>query len=150
MSELWDPRTGKTQQNRAMMTFHSKDYRYLLNLGRTYDTTSNVEQTDVSTVFPVTDRVSLIGRWLWDSVTNRTVGSLAGIEYTTCCWSAQFVQQGYLTGDNKLENRLLFQVTLKGLGSGGGAGPQLDDAIYGYSEREKLRYANVKGTSALP
>lgn len=138
-SGLWDPDTGDTEEGRSQLVFHSEDYRYLASLGHTYSR-DELEQSDVATVFPVTDRVSLIGRWVYDSRLDRTVGSLAGLEYNNCCWSVQVVHQNYLTDDRELDSRLLFQVQLKGLGSSGGSSAPISQAIYGFDERESRRF----------
>jgi len=138
-SGLWDPDTGDTEQGRSQLIFHSEDYRYLASAGHTYSK-GELEQSDIAAVFPVTDRVSLIGRWVYDSDLNRTVGSLAGIEYNNCCWSVQVVHQNYLTNDRELNSRLLFQIQLKGLGGSGGSSTSVSDAIYGFNERERRRF----------
>lgn len=138
-SGLWDPDTGDTEEGRSQLTFHSSDYRYLASLGHTYSR-DELEQSDIATVFPVTDRVSLIGRWVYDSSLDRTVGSLAGLEYNNCCWSIQVVHQNYLTYDRELQGRILFQIQLKGLGGSGGASARISEAIYGFDERERRRY----------
>jgi len=138
-SGLWDHRTGETEEGRTQLVYHSDDYRYLATIGHTYSRDS-LEQTDIGTVFPVTDQVSLIGRWVYDSQLDRTVGSLAGVEYNNCCWSVQLVHQNYLTSDRELDTRLLFQIQLKGLGGSGGAGDRISDAIYGFDEREQRRF----------
>ncbi|WP_235937479.1 LPS-assembly protein LptD [Marinobacter caseinilyticus] len=140
-SGLWDPRIHKTLEGRSQLVFHSEDYRYLATLGHSYRR-GTFEQSDIGAVFPVTRNVSLIGRWVYDSQTDRTAGSLAGIEYNNCCWSVQLVSQNYLTDDQKLENRLLFQIQLKGLGGSGGASDPISDAIYGFEERERRRFGS--------
>ncbi|MED5466154.1 MAG: LPS-assembly protein LptD, partial [Pseudomonadota bacterium] len=134
-SLLWDHETRKTEEGRSQLIFHSEDYRYLATLGHTYSRPDELEQTDIGTVFPVTDQVSAIGRWVWDSELDRTVGTLAGLEYNNCCWSFQVVHQNYLTDDEELDTRLLFRIELKGLGGSGGASDNIADAIYGYDER---------------
>ncbi|WP_228339827.1 LPS-assembly protein LptD [Marinobacter sp. F3R08] len=139
-SGLWDPETGDTEWGRSQLTYHSSDYRYLASVGHTYSADDDLNQSDIAAVFPMTDRVSLIGRWVHDSGLDRTVGSLAGLEYNTCCWSVQVVHQNYLTDDEELEGRLLFQIQLKGLGGSGGASSSISDAIYGFDERERRRY----------
>lgn len=144
-SGLWDPDTGQTQEGRSELTFHSEDYRYLATLGHTYRRDS-LEQSDIATVFPITDRISVIGRWVYDSQLDRTVGTLAGLEYTNCCWSVQVIQQSYLTSDRQLDNQILFQIQLKGLGGSGGVSTDISDAIYGYEEREKRRFGTPSGT----
>jgi LPS-assembly protein len=143
-SGLWDHETGETVEGRSQLTFHSEDYRYLATLGHTYSPENDLEQTDVGTVFPITDRVSAIGRWVYDSGLDRTVGSLAGLEYNNCCWSVQVVHQNYLTDDEELDSRLLFRIELKGLGGSGGASDSISDAIYGYDERERRRFGTPR------
>ena len=143
-SLLWDHETRKTEEGRSQLIFHSEDYRYLATLGHTYSRPDELEQTDIGTVFPVTDQVSAIGRWVWDSQLDRTVGTLAGLEYNNCCWSFQVVHQNYLTDDEELDTRLLFRIELKGLGGSGGASDNIADAIYGYDERERRRFGNPR------
>lgn len=150
-SGLWDHETHKTLEGRSQLIFHSEGYRYLATLGHTYRrgddgaaSDEGLEQSDIGTVFPITDRVSAIGRWVYDSVDDRTAGSLAGIEYNNCCWSVQLVHQNYLTSDEELDSRILFRVELKGLGGSGGATEDLSDAIYGYDERERRRFGTPR------
>ncbi|WP_088558903.1 LPS-assembly protein LptD [Marinobacter sp. es.042] len=138
-SGLWDPDTGDTEEGRSQLTFHSTDYRYLASVGHTYSR-GELEQSDIAAVFPVSDRVSLIGRWVYDSDLDRTVGSLAGLEYNNCCWSVQVVHQNYLTDDRELDSRILFQIQLKGLGGSDGASSSISEAIYGFDERERRRF----------
>ncbi|MDX1558973.1 MAG: LPS-assembly protein LptD [Marinobacter sp.] len=138
-SGLWDPDTGDTEEGRSQLTFYSSDYRYLASVGHTYSR-DELEQSDIAAVFPVTDRVSLIGRWVHDSNLDRTVGSLAGLEYNNCCWSVQVVHQNYLTDDRELESRILFQIQLKGLGGSDGASSSISQALYGFDERERRRF----------
>jgi len=138
-SGLWDPDTGETEEGRSQLIYHSEDYRYLASLGHTYSK-DELEQSDIAGVLPVSDRVSLIGRWVYDSSLDRTVGSLAGLEYNNCCWSVQVVHQNYLTDDSELDTRLLFQIQLKGLGGSGGSSTRISEAIYGFDERERRRF----------
>lgn len=141
---LWDPDTRETEEGRSQLIFHSRDYRYLATLGHTYSRPDDLEQSDVGAVFPVTSRVSAIGRWVYDSGLDRTVGTLAGLEYNNCCWSVQVVHQNYLTDDEQLDNRVLFRIELKGLGGSGGASNSISDAIYGYDERERRRFGTPR------
>ncbi|WP_417545431.1 LPS-assembly protein LptD [Marinobacter sp.] len=140
-SGLWDPDTGDTEEGRSQLIFHSQDYRYLASIGHTYSK-DELEQSDIAAVIPATDRVSLIGRWVYDSDLDRTVGSLAGIEYNNCCWSVQVVHQNYLTDDEELDSRILFQIQLKGLGGSGGSSTSISEAIYGFDERERRRFGS--------
>jgi LPS-assembly protein len=144
-SLLWDPDANQTEEGRSQLTFHSRDYRYLASVGHTYSkgtaAATQLEQADVGVVFPVSNRLSLIGRWVHDTDLDRTVGSLAGVEYNNCCWSLQLVHQNYFTDDQELDSRILFQIQLKGLGGTGGASTSIADAIYGFDERERRRFS---------
>ncbi len=140
-SGLWEPETEKTVEGRTQMVFHSEDYQTLASVGHSYRR-GEFEQSDIAGVVPVTDRVSLIGRWAYDSELDRTVGSLAGLEYNNCCWSVQLVHQNYLTDETQLESRVLFRIELKGLGGSGGSSREISDAIIGFDERERRRYGD--------
>lgn len=144
VSGVWDARSRKTEIGRSQLVYHSDDYRYLATVGHTYDR-NDFEQMDIGGVLPVTDHISVIGRWVYDSQFDRTAGSLAGIEYTDCCWSLQLVSQNYLTDDQQLENRILFQIQLKGLGGSGDSSGNIADAIYGFDERENRRFGRSGG-----
>lgn len=149
VSGLWDPRESHTQEGRSVLAYHSPDYRYLISAGHSYSRGTNpdnrFEQADLGAIFPVTDNISLIGRWVYDSQLDQTVGTLAGFEYNNCCWSFQLVKQTYLTGDNEenegeMDDRIMFQVQFKGLGGSGGTRNTLEDAFLGYNERERRRF----------
>jgi LPS-assembly protein len=144
VSGLWDHREHQTEEGRSVLAYHSPDYRYLASVGHTYTRGTNpdnrFEQMDIGGILPVTDNISLIGRWVFDSQLDNTVGTLAGLEYNNCCWSFQLVQQRYQTDDEDVEHRVVFQVELKGLGGSGGTGSTLSDAFYGYDQRERRRF----------
>lgn len=145
ISGLWDPQENHTQEGRSVLAYHSPDYRYLVSAGHTYTrgTTpgNGFEQMDVGAIFPITDKVSLIGRWVYDSQLDQTVGTLTGFEYNNCCWSFQLIQQSYLTDDDEeMDNRIVFQIQLKGLGGSGGTRSTLSDVFIGYDERERRRF----------
>ena len=146
VSGLWNPRENYTEEGRSVLAYHSPDYRYLVSAGHTYSRGTNpdnrFEQMDIGSIFPVTDNISLIARWVYDSQLDKTVGTLAGFEYNNCCWSFQLVQQRYLTDDEETDTRVVFQIQLKGLGGSGGTGSTLSDAFYGYEERERRRFGN--------
>ncbi len=138
-SLLWDGRSNHTEESRSQLVFHSENYQYLASLGHTYSR-GEFEQSEIAAAFPVTDKISLIGRWVYDTQLDRTVGTLAGFEYNNCCWSVQLVSQNYMTDSEQLDNRILFQIQLKGLGGSSGSSSKISEAIYGFDERERRRY----------
>mgnify|MGYP004084248139 CR=1 FL=1 len=116
VSGLWDPRENETEEGRSVLAYHSPDYRYLVSAGHTYTRGANgvdsFEQMDIGAIFPVTDNISLIGRWVYDSQLDETVGTLAGFEYNNCCWSVQVVHQNYLTDDEELAQKAKYLTDL--------------------------------------
>jgi len=96
-----------------------------------------LEQTDTSIIFPVTNDISVLGRWRYDLDGQRTIGSLLGMEYTSCCWRVQLLSQNYLTDESTIDNTILFRFQLMGLGGFGADEESLDDQIPGYKAREE-------------
>ncbi|RMF14361.1 MAG: LPS-assembly protein LptD [Gammaproteobacteria bacterium] len=119
----WDPYDGRTEKGATSVSWHDEDYARILNLSHRY-LQDDLEQTDVSFVHPLTRDVSLIGRWLFELTNHRTIGTLAGLEYTDCCWRLQLVYQRYLkdssdTVNSELDNAVLLRIELRGLGGMG-------------------------------
>lgn len=110
---------------------------------------NNIEQTDLSFIWPVSDRWSLIGRANYDVTNKRELETLAGLEYNSCCYRIRLVgrrwvdnflaTQGTLV-DQQVEedNGIFFEIQLKGLGgTGKRLSSLLKDAIFGYQQREE-------------
>ncbi|TVP57618.1 MAG: LPS-assembly protein LptD [Halomonadaceae bacterium] len=134
----WDPRENTTLQGRSQVRFHSEDFRTVASVGHTYDATAveRLEQSDIGLVLPTSEQTRLIGRWVYDLERNATAGSLAGLEYTTCCWSMQLVAQTFRTRDDGLDRRVLFQIQLRGLGGGGSAAANIAESIPGFEQHQ--------------
>jgi len=135
-SGQWDEKEEETLRGTSQIRFHSSDFRYLANAGHTYDASTGLEQSDLSTVLPLGEQTSLIGRWIYDVDNEKTAGTLAGIEYTSCCWNMQLVAQRYRTRDEGLDTRILFQIQLRGLGGGGSAADTIRREIPGFEQRQ--------------
>jgi len=140
---MWDGQEYKTIEGSSTLSFHTEDYGYVLNLGHRYKKEdSPLEQTDISTIFPLTDQISLFGRWLYDKTYTRTAGTLAGIEYRSCCWRAQLLSSSYLKDNDveegTLDHTIMFRIELKGLAGFGDSADDLDEQVPGYLSRESL------------
>ncbi|WP_250655352.1 LPS-assembly protein LptD [Alkalimarinus coralli] len=136
---LWDDNESNTVEGNSTLSLHTADYGYVLNLGHTYkDASDPLEQANISTIFPVTQKVSVFGRWLYDLNDERTAGTLAGLEYRSCCWRAQVLSSSYLTDDSELSHTILFRIELKGIAGFGESGEELDKQVPGYLGRESL------------
>ena len=136
VSGFWDARLNQTQEGLTRVSYRAKDGGPVLNVSHRYRR-QELEQTDTSIIFPMTNDISVLGRWRYDLDDQRTIGSLLGMEYTSCCWRVQLLSQNYLTDESTIDNTILFRFQLMGLGGFGADEESLDDQIPGYKAREE-------------
>ena len=93
-----------------------------------------LEQTDLAAIWPVSEKLKLIGRWYYSVEESRTLEAVAGVEYGDCCWRLRTVVRRYLDGPgDAYNNSLLLELELNGLGAlGNDIDKFLDRTIYGY------------------
>ncbi len=95
------------------------------------------EQADLSFIWPVAKKWSVLGRWQEDIRNNTTPEALLGVEYSDCCWQVRVAAREYLpSGSTERDSGIYIQFVLKGLGAFG-QGKGLFDNITGFEEREK-------------
>ncbi len=124
---------------------YRRDLDHQINLNYRF-TRDSVEQSDISWIWPLNPRWSILGRWLNDIRNGESLDQVAGLEYENCCWRVRTLWREWIDDDtdNRENNGIFLQFILKGLGSvgagaGGDAGPKarvfLQD-ISGFRERE--------------
>jgi LPS-assembly protein len=128
----WNPDIHKTDE--AAVQFHYDiDDRHLLNAGYRFRR-DQLNQTDLSFLWLLNPRWQLLGRWNYSQRDHRTLETLAGVQYESCCWIFRVTNRRYvsdLSGDN---NRSFYlQLELKGLAS---IGHSVEDVL----ERDILGY----------
>ena len=120
----------------------------------------NQEESDVSFIWPIAGKWSLIGRWNFGWDDDQTIESLFGVEYNDCCWKLRIVSRRFLedprllvividdpsspggrteitTLDNRANAGIFLEFQLKGLADLGGRLDRfLEDSIPGYRARE--------------
>lgn len=87
-----------------------------------------VEEIDLSAAWPVADRWNLIGRYNYSILDSKSLESLIGAEYATCCWAIRTSVRRYLAsraGDADIGFSV--QLILKGFGSPNSAADRLLD-----------------------
>lgn len=119
-------------------------YRRLVDLAGPVPTglDPRIKQTDVSTVWPVTDSWRLLARWNYDHSNSRNLDTFAGVEYSNCCTTIRLVAREWIDEDeyfllqDETNTGIFFQLTLNGFGnvSGGGISRMLSDGILGFKE----------------
>lgn len=136
-SSIWDARESNTEESAVKLRLHTEDYRWVFNAGHRY-LDDELEQSELSAIVPVGNQISLFGSWLYELGDKRTIGSVAGVEYESCCWRVQLFNRSYLTSSEQVDHSFLLKFELKGLGgieSGGSVGSLID----GYEQRERVR-----------
>jgi LPS-assembly protein len=137
---IWDPDEKQINNGGGFLRFRS-DNDHILYLGYRYLRQSDIDQTDLAFMWPLTKRYGLIGRWNYDLNTRRTIEGIAGIEYNDCCWQIRAVLRRYLDtpsarlfAEAETRNGIFLQVVFKGLaGIGESVESLLTRSISGYS-----------------
>jgi LPS-assembly protein len=100
----------------------------------------NREEYDLSFAWKASPRFDLIGRTLYDNTNNRSLESLAGVQWNDCCHALQMVWREWIDDndttdiDDDFNDRGVFlRFVFKGLGGvGGDADTYFEEAVPGY------------------
>lgn len=93
---------------------YNPDPGYVVNLGYRFNRES-FEQTDLSAQWLFGDHWSVVARWAYSLLDNRSTTKIAGVEYNAGCWVGRFVMQEFVTFTNDSVRALFFQLELNGL-----------------------------------
>ncbi|TCP94886.1 LPS-assembly protein [Cricetibacter osteomyelitidis] len=106
----------------------------------------NINQVGMTVAWEVADNWALVGRYYHDIALNKPIEQYAGVQYSTCCWSAGVGVRRYATSksnqaysDSKdvfYDNSVHFTVELRGLGSShhSGISRMLDRGLIPYTK----------------
>ena len=152
-SLLYDEHSNQMDEGGVNVQYQT-DGRALYNAGYRYrrggasqftsTTERDLEQTDVSAVFPLSEQWSMFAKFQYDLEEHRSLEDLFGLEYNSCCWIARIVYQRAVddefdkgngdTGVNR-SNTVLLEFQLKGMGSlGSKTENMLEESILGYEQ----------------
>jgi len=126
----WNPNNNSTVRASALFGYRPDDERILNFAVRTVNTGSSAETTqlDVSGLWPINNNWRVAGRWNYSHDADRSLESLLGLEYDSCCWAISDA------GDDH-ETKYFFQLVLKGLAPlGDDYGLLLENAIRDYRD----------------
>jgi LPS-assembly protein len=115
-----------TQWTDIRLNYRASDTR-IANLSYRYRRDA-VEEIDLSAAWPVADRWNLVGRYNYSILDQKSLETLIGAEYATCCWAIRTSVRRYLasrTGD--ADTSFSVQLILKGFGSTDSAADRLLD-----------------------
>lgn len=121
ISNLWDPDRDESAQTAARLRFQV-DPRRILDFGYRNER-GVVEQTDLAIRWPFGPRWRGFARWNYALDVGRSLDTLAGLEYESCCWSARFASRNYVANNDALgeiNHTYYIEIELKGLSRAGG------------------------------
>lgn len=157
---IWNTNENHNQEYSLSMRYSpdydrvfNVSYRYLDQVDRTRKNAlgnvipgefadGDIEQTDMSFIWPVVSNWSALGRWNYDITNSRSLEAMFGAEYDNCCYKIRFVNRYWIDGDEDIDNAeadrgIFVQFVMKGFGNL--FGNKVDDflgGIDGYRERE--------------
>lgn len=114
VSTLWSPDSGEF--NRMISALRYRDgarradiaYRYRRDI---------LEQADLAVAWPLQGRWELVGRSRYSIADRRSLESIVGVGYETCCWTGRVTWRRYLSSARgEFDSGVYLQLELKGLG----------------------------------
>lgn len=94
------------------------------------------EQIDLSAVWRLNPSWRVAGRWNYSLDADRSIESLLGLEYDSCCWALRLAARRYIADNGEDHDTSLYlQLVLRGLAPlGQNYGALLENAILGYQD----------------
>ncbi|MCI0400970.1 MAG: LPS assembly protein LptD [Gammaproteobacteria bacterium] len=129
----WNPNNNVFDQGAFHLSYDPAGSR-IINVAYRLRRSVDVEQTDVSAVWPVGVHWNVVGRWLYSLQDTRTLEVFGGVEYNSCCWGLRAIFRRFVNdvaGDNQIG--FFIEIELKGLaGLGRQTTTFLRESIPGY------------------
>ncbi|AUQ40970.1 LPS assembly protein LptD [Yersinia ruckeri] len=91
---------------------------------------NGISQVGATASLPLADRWAIVGSYYYDTKARQPASQLLGVQYNTCCWAVNLGYErkinGWNTLDNtsKYDNKISFNVELRGLSSDHSLGTQ--------------------------
>jgi len=131
----WDPDEEIVDKSLLRLSYHDDPKKRFLSVAYRKDRSQPAEFTDLSFRVPLSENLNAVGRWQYSLLDNKSLDTIAGFEYDSCCWRLRAVVQQHIADDG-LDNDLGFfvQLELKGLGGigSGSIDSVLSKNVYGY------------------
>lgn len=126
----WNPELGQSEESSARVALVLGEERSI-SYGHRYHRVRAEKHHDLLMLWPLSARWHGVGRWYYDAEDARTVESLLGLEYRSCCWNLRVVGRSKPYYDTVRQewapdHSLFVTLELKGLGT---AGRKLNDVI---------------------
>jgi LPS-assembly protein len=90
-------------------------WRYTRELVDPVGGLEQIKQIDLSSEWPVSEHLTLLGRWNYSFTDRKTLEAEAGIEYNGDCWVLRLVGQRLTTTTQQTSTGIFLQLELNGL-----------------------------------
>ncbi|MCR4346074.1 MAG: LPS assembly protein LptD [Sulfuricaulis sp.] len=117
---LWRPTDGRHTQKYNYYVQYNPAKTSIVNIGKRF-ARNEIEQTDISTEWPLASRWTFRAHSLYSLREKRNVESFAGVEYNACCWALRVITARRLIFDTsnnnsaKQDNSIMLELELTGL-----------------------------------
>ncbi len=111
----WDSHQNTNQKGEFLFQYRPESDR-IINIGYRY-TRDQEAQSDISTQWPMSGRWTGLARWNYSLLDNRTLQGYVGVQYRSCCWALQLIKQHRILPGGTIDNSVVFQLELTGLGN---------------------------------
>jgi LPS-assembly protein len=122
-STQWSPKTANF--TRAAVAVHYLAEQQRLDVAYRFRR-DLLEQADLTTATPLWGGLHLAGRWRYSIRESKSLDTLAGVEYETCCWAVRSSYRRFIANTSgEYNNGVYLQLEFKGLTRVGSAFPGL-------------------------
>jgi LPS-assembly protein len=130
----WDPHDNRTEKSVLALRYAPPDGTVVNAAYRLRRAITDVEQTDLSWRIPLTENLSMVGRWNYSLPDQQSLELVGGIELESCCWGLRLMSRRFIRNvAGEFDNAFIMQVEFKGLGGfGRSAGSFLRKSVPGY------------------
>lgn len=126
VTDQWNPHERFTERLSARLRYAPSE-RQVLGLNYRFHRSTLLRQADAVMLWPLGRQWRFIGRWNYDLENEKTLDTIGGLEYESCCWIARFVARADRTTlDEELNHSIFVNLELKGLAT---LGKRLEDAV---------------------
>lgn len=126
ITDEWNPHQHNTERLNTRLRY-SPGERRVVGLSYRFDRSELQRQADAVMLWPVAAHWRLLGRWNYDLENEKTLDTIGGIEYESCCWSVRLIARASRnTIADELDHVYLVNLELKGLAT---LGRRLEDAV---------------------
>ena len=130
----WNPATATTERSSAAIRYRDGTDR-LVNIGHRY-LRDEGEFINASFAWPIKNNWRLASGWSYSLDDKKSIETVLGLEYDSCCWAFRTAARRYITDDGQDKNTAyFFQLVLKGLAPvGQNVTEVLREAVGGYTD----------------